>query len=56
MNVFMTISCGGWMGRLAGVKLGATAVRLHGPALSGVCFVSDPPVIPTNPLIGMDKD
>jgi hypothetical protein len=55
MNVFMTISCGGgWVG-LRGVKLDAVAVRLHGPALSRVCFVSDPLVIPTKPLIGMDK-
>jgi len=29
----MTISCDGWVGGLAGVKLGAAAVRLHGPAL-----------------------
>jgi hypothetical protein len=36
---------GGWVGRRAGVKLRAAAARLHGPALFGVWFVSDPRVI-----------
>jgi hypothetical protein len=37
--------------RLAGVKLDASAARLHGAALVRVWFVSDPRLTSINPLI-----
>jgi len=37
--------------QLAWVKLGASAARLHGPALFSVWFVSDPRVDSINSLI-----
>jgi len=43
------VSCGG-IG-LRGVKLDASAARLHGPALVRVWFVSDPSLTWINPLI-----